>query len=75
MKATDLFKAMQTRTQIYIPTDGNGTILALVNGMTIEDGSGASWIVHVHAVTSNTHMCMYVRTTDNGKKFTARVMV
>ena len=75
MKAIDLFKAMQTRAQIYIPTSGNGTILALVNGMIAEDGSGTSWMVHVHTVNSDMHMCLYVRTTDKGGKFTAIVMV
>ena len=75
MRAIDLFNAMQNRTQVYIPTKENGTILCLINGMIAEDGSGSSWMVYVHTVNLDTHWCLYVRTTDKGGKFSARVMV
>jgi hypothetical protein len=74
MKATDLFKAMQTRTAIYIPTTSNGTPLCLVNGMIVEDGSGINWIVNVFCVNQDTNKVMFIRTTDKGGKFNARVI-
>jgi hypothetical protein len=74
MKAIDLFKAMQTRTEIYLPTTENGTPLVLVNGMIIEDGSGINWIVNVFCVNQNTNKVMFIRTTDKGGKFSARVI-
>lgn len=73
MKATDLFKAMQTRTQVYIPTFC-GMMLCLINGMLMEDGSGISWIVYVCNVETHVNYKLIVRTTDKGGKFRTSIL-
>lgn len=75
MLAIELFVAMQTRKVISLPVESHmGVSLhdVLVNGMTAEDGSGASWIIQIHDMNWDKRISLYIRTADTGKAFVCK---